>query len=421
MQTIVKTTQPYDLLALVPQLVGFRPTDSLVLVAFRGKRTGGAYRVDLPTASSDLVAKRIATTLIGMLCRIRGADGVVPVIYTDDRFDECGGIPRETLARRLIGRARTAGFAVKEALCVAPDGWGSYFDDEDAPPQPLSLIEESAVHTAVPEEDRSPLTPPHERAALPTSTPLRQEAVARELARLRKAFGECIVDGDDPLRAFLKAGAAADTPTIARDPMMILDGWTNPVGIAELAIGWNPDELDAAHAALIVLGAELPRIRDVFLYDWSWGADAARTAHAANLRFSHGEPLDEDDDGMLALMGLGMPQPDPDRIRRAIELLKTVAADAPRSSRAPLLTMLAWFQWALGSSSTAGIHLDAALAIDPNYGLADLIATMLARGMLPEWAFERRDKDPRDSIERVVAIDSDEDPYADGGRYAGGH
>ncbi|HWU57763.1 MAG TPA: DUF4192 family protein, partial [Microbacteriaceae bacterium] len=48
MQTIVKTTKPQDLLALVPHLVGFRPSNSLVLVAFRGKRTGGAYRVDLP-------------------------------------------------------------------------------------------------------------------------------------------------------------------------------------------------------------------------------------------------------------------------------------------------------------------------------------------------------------------------------------
>lgn len=396
MQTIVKTTKPQDLLALVPHLVGFRPSNSLVLVAFRGKRTGGAYRVDLPAPASDLVYKRIATTLIGMLCRIQGADGVVPVIYTDDRFDECGGIPRETLARRLISRARAAGFDVKEALCVAQDGWGSYYDDEGAGRQPLGMIDESAAHNALVGVNEGPLKTPHERATLPASTLLRQEAVARQIERLRAEFARCVASGPD------EDGEIA----IGRDPAMVLDGWTNPVGVAEVAIGWQPDGLDPAGVALIVLAAELPRIRDVLLYDWAWGAEAGRTAHAANLRYARGGSLDENEDGMLALAGMGMPRPDPDRIKRAIELLGRVTADAPRSTRPPLLTMLGWLHWALGSGSTAGLHIDAALAIDPDYGLADLVDTMLSQGLLPEWAFDRPE---RKSDERIVSLPVDDD------------
>jgi len=406
MQTIVKTHQPHDLLALVPSLVGFRPTNSLVLVAFRGKRTGGAYRVDLPAPSSDIVYKRIATTLIGMLCRIQGADGVVPVIYTDDGFDECGGIPREALARKLIARARTAGFDVKDALCVARDGWGSYFDDERSCRHPLALIDESEAHRAVLESDRAELSTPRERAALPSSAPLRQEAVAREIERLRVEFARCFADDADPLSEFLADSRPAGQTRIGRDPAMVLDGWTNPVGVAESAIRWSQDDLDPACVALVVLGASLPRIRDVLLYDWAWGAEAGRKAHAANLRYSHGEPLREDEEGMLALAGMGMPRPDPERLQRAIGLLKRVTADAPTSARAPLFTMLAWMQWALGSGSTAGLHLESALAIDPAYGLAEIVDGMLRMGMLPEWAFDRIDEHQE---ERVVSIPADDD------------
>jgi hypothetical protein len=396
MQTIVKTTKPQDLLALVPHLVGFRPSNSLVLVAFRGKRTGGAYRVDLPAPASGLVYKRIATTLIGMLCRIEGADGVVPVIYTDDRFDECGGIPRETLARRLISRARSAGFDVKEALCVAQDGWGSYYDDEGAGQQPLEMIDESAAHTALAGTDEPPLTTPDERAKLPASTLLRQEAVARQIERLKAEFAQCVATDSDPVGEI----------GIGGDPAMVLDGWTNPVGVAEMAIGWQSDRLDPACTALIVLAAQLPRIRDVLLYDWAWGAEAGRIAHGTNMRYARGASPDADEDGMPPPAGMGLPRPDPKRIKRAIELLGRVTADAPRLTRPPLLTMLGWLHWALGSGSTAGLHIDAALAIDPDYGLADLVDTMLSQGLLPEWSFERPELD---GDERIVSLPVDDD------------
>jgi hypothetical protein len=62
--------------------------------------------------------------------------------------------------------------------------------------------------------------------------------------------------------------------------------------------------------------------------------------------------------------------------------------------------------WALGSGSTAGLHIDAALAIDPDYGLADLVDTMLSQGLLPEWAFDRPE---RNSDERVVSLPVDDD------------
>jgi hypothetical protein len=99
------------------------------------------------------------------------------------------------------------------------------------------------------------------------------------------------------------------------------------------------------------------------------------------------EPLEPDDASGLAFCGGDMPRPDPDRVERGIEVLRLTAAHLPERHRAPLLTMLAWLHWSLGRGSVAGRLVDAALAIDPGYGLAGLLARMLGAGMLPEWAY----------------------------------
>ncbi|GAB2461743.1 hypothetical protein HD599_001011 [Conyzicola lurida] len=52
--------------------------------------------------------------------------------------------------------------------------------------------------------------------------------------------------------------------------------------------------------------------------------------------------------------------------------------------------MLAWLNWALGRSSVAHRFVVAAAEIDDEYGLVEIISTMLDRGFLPEWAFDAR-------------------------------
>jgi hypothetical protein len=50
--------------------------------------------------------------------------------------------------------------------------------------------------------------------------------------------------------------------------------------------------------------------------------------------------------------------------------------------------MLAWCHWALGAGTLAGRWVDQARAIDPEYGLAELLDRMLSAGRLPDWAWE---------------------------------
>ena len=82
---------------MLPGLVGFAPRNSIVLIAFRGRRTCGAMRVDLPVSDDATVQKRIATHLIGMICKLPSADAIIPVVVTDDRFDGGEAIPHAGL------------------------------------------------------------------------------------------------------------------------------------------------------------------------------------------------------------------------------------------------------------------------------------------------------------------------------------
>ncbi len=95
--------------------------------------------------------------------------------------------------------------------------------------------------------------------------------------------------------------------------------------------------------------------------------------------------------GILGAVFFGRgPRPDPDRLRLALAMVRNAAARAPRASRPGPLTAAAWLSWALGRSTHAAHYLDLVREIDPEYGLAALLSTIVGAGVLPEWTFVRR-------------------------------
>ena len=127
MSTVIRVSSPLSLLSLVPRLLDCTPRRSLVLVPFAESRSLAALRVDLPTDDNpDL--PRIASTLIGMACKVPLADAVTVVIYTDDAVADRGSLPHSALIDAVLERAHICGLRVIEALVVGADGWGSYQD-----------------------------------------------------------------------------------------------------------------------------------------------------------------------------------------------------------------------------------------------------------------------------------------------------
>jgi len=489
MATVVKTQRPEDFLALVPQLAGFRPRNSVMIVAFRGNRTCAAMRFTVPDVDAGenletapdpdtgLGYGTVAGRLVGILCKVRGADAVVPVVYTDARFAGAASIPHAEFVRALVDRARTAGFLVRDALCVAEDGWGSYLDEN--PPRggrPLAAIESSPVNVAIPRELRKELGPVDAGSELPTVDLVTQERVARLVAGLREYVGtpgdrtvtnaaepalvgsELIESeligpeligpeliepgtferehgggrpdrydsgtdgfeemyhnddpddesdddpddesdgrddselddlfagdgyGDDSNDAYAADAYDASGAGDADDADLPRSGWLP--GFAEDMLQLTPDSIDDRAAAVLILYLQSPMMRDVVMLQWAFGLEVGELALDENQRYFAGEDPAE----FLAapLMWGDGPRPDVPRVRAAIALVKALAARAPRSMRPPLLCQLAWFNWALGKSSLAGRFVGEAERIDANYGLAELLRSMLEAGYLPEWAF----------------------------------
>ncbi|TFC50124.1 DUF4192 domain-containing protein [Cryobacterium sp. TMT1-21] len=388
-RTIVKTREAHDFLALVPQLAGFLPENSLVLVAFRGNRTCGAMRFNLPEPdSSRSVLGRVVSSLIGTLCKIPGVDAVVPVVYSDEPIASVTGLPQERFAEVLSARARLCGFLVRDSLCVAPDGWGSYLDpDCPAGGHPLSAIAASEVNRSIPAEARLDLATLRSRADLPRVDPARKARVGRRLAR------------------YQRLGSSAQTvPELLDLAGDIID----PVATAEAALGFDSENLAVEEAAALLFLVQGPACRDQMMLQFAFGESVGRRTFALNLHYAAlqratGRSLDdlvaeecaasdvpdvpdarETSDYML---GLTDERPDPGRIERAVRLLKAVVALAPRACRPAPLCMLAWLSWAMGRGSVAGIFIDQARSIDPGYGMAELLDTVVSSGHLPDWAF----------------------------------
>jgi len=344
MTTIIRKATPADLLAALPELVGRDPRESVALIAFRGKRTHAALRFDIPRSGIGT----FAATAVGTFCRIEGADDVVPIVCSDAPADA-----HEQLLATLVSAFRRAGFPVRDALALGSDGWSSHLDP-DRRVHPRAEVEAAMRALG--------LEPPLE---LPDRVPRADELACRRMADHLVRLAQ--PEADDELEPL------DDLPFFA-----------------ERALSWTGSEFENA-AALLLLAVQSPPVRDLVMLQWAFGLDlgdalwTADTCAALEARKSY---PDVDELAAELMLGRG-PAPDGDRIEAAVALLTALIARADDSARPAPLCMLAWLTWALGRGSAAGTHVDEVRALAPEYGMGQLLDTMLGAGALPDWIFQR--------------------------------
>ncbi|WJL97080.1 DUF4192 family protein [Microbacterium sp. ET2] len=371
MTTIVKAATAAEFLSFVPRMLGYVPTDSVVLIPFQGTRTLGAMRIDLPAVADTDAA---AATYVGLVCRIEAADALAVVVFTDERFDG-GSAPARALAEGIRARADSSGLRVVDMLCRASDGWASYLDADTPPggrplPEILDADASPADRAGLPLADGDQWT----GAALPAVDLAEKERVGNALQAIRVAIGGF--------------GSSATGSTARIDPrgleaVCLLDDLP---ALFEEALSWNPEMLDPFDAALLLWCLERPATRDVALVQWCDDIDRGDEAMAAQLRWEAGEPYPAE--VAKRMWGEGA-QPSAERLRGALEVTRRVAAAAPRATRPGPLAVCAWLSWALGRSTHAEWFVGQAAAIDPTHGLTGIVQAMVRSGHLPEWAFAR--------------------------------
>lgn len=407
MTTTVRAADAAEFLSVIPRMLGYHPRRSLVLIPFRGSRSLGAMRFDLPGGEPDAI-DRVASTVIGMVCRLPEADAVATIAYTDDTFARTGGMPHADLADALERRAEACGLRLTDALCVAGDGWGSYLDaacpDEG---RPLAQLASAPGPATLPE----PRGDQSSGAELPSTDLAERERVARALGSLEEAVrvlcggagvgGSTGEDSDAAITGRDAAGAVAavsvDAPAGEAsgdqepgrvDPralaaVCLLDDLP---GFYEDALTWDADALDPFRAAALAWCLSRPSLRDVALVQWSGDLDSGDEALDAQLRWESGEEYPPD--LAMRMWGEGS-RPDADRLQSALRLTRRVAAAAPRAFRPGPLAMCAWLSWALGGSTHAEAYASHARQIDPEHGLSEIVLSFVLAGHLPDWAFQR--------------------------------
>lgn len=374
-KTIIRPKSDAALLRVVPDLIGMQPADSVVFVVFDGNRSCGALRVDLPPEHGEQERRTWLTTVMGMLLKVDGADGVMPVVYTSAPY-RGDGMREAELLRQVLQRAELAGIVVKRLFCVAADGYAQMQADR-LPKQPRPL---SRIGVVVAPAAPMPATPDTDA----------QEAFDERIASWlldehHAAVHGAGADGRLPLPSAALEGAPIDQ--VVEAMLEDHDGeHTRGDGQGPTA----PCDCRALFAALV----GLPATRDVVMLQIAWGPRFGR--HAARRLLGRTRPvLDEQEPVVQAIEGGDMARPDITRIRRGVELAMTVAGHSAPEVRAPALAVAAWLSWAGGQGTRAGTYVEEALRLEPDYSFANLLSALMEYRMLPEWAYRALPFDER--------------------------
>ncbi|MCV2396474.1 DUF4192 domain-containing protein [Actinotalea sp. M2MS4P-6] len=355
MTTTIRTDSPRELLALVPYQLGFRPSESAVVLSLRrGTRVGLVARVDLADLASPQTGPQVARSLVGHLLA-DGAGVAVLVLYTaeDLQADPSTG-------RRAVAQLADAA----DGLLPEPDCWvvgpGGYHalecPDRACCPEggrPLAELEGTRVGAEMVLLGAAVAGSREELATLPDASPTARRAARRAAQRWERRGGDAIEHGQ--VHRWRRDGLALWRSLLGAEEHGATD-----LGRLQAAL----DDVLVRDAVLLDLVPGRTRLADRVVAGWT-GDEV-------------GEAL-----GLIVDPGRGVAPP-AGRIEDAVELLRQVAGHRPRAA-VPAISLLAMLAWWTGDGAKAAVLVQRALATEPGYRLARLLEEALTVGMPPGW------------------------------------
>jgi hypothetical protein len=310
---------PADLLQAVPYLLGFHPSDSLVLIGLAGGRLVVTVRLDLV----DLAESAVLTDAIKAMYS-GGVQEVVGAVYDDaptssplpwsgvagTLSDECGRVGCELADVLRVSRGRWWSYLCTSHVCCPPEG-------SVLPGAPSPFIAAATYAGLVALPDRESLA-----AQLEPLPDVSRSALEPKIRECENAAVKAVLEGQGERqdRSVKRATFAAARAADESGPAAVL----------------SDDELVRFAVALSSIG----------MRDSVWMAV---------------------DDGRLD--------------GRA--LWREVARRVPSPYDAAPLFLYGWASWRAGNGALAGIAAQRAIDSDPTYSAADLLLAALARGLDP--------------------------------------
>ncbi|KIF77112.1 hypothetical protein QR77_31120 [Streptomyces sp. 150FB] len=343
---------PAELADALPYLMGFYPTDSIVLVALHGGsgRFGGRLRLGIPRSPQEWppVADQLAECLVeGSERRGTRPDGIVVFVCQDPVEGETGRQVMERL-RPLAQRLRTAcgslDVPVHEALCISDSRFWSYCcpDPRCCPAEGTglalpgtSVMAAAATYAGV--QVRGSLRDMEARLE-PLSSPAAVEEQERALDGAGAALVPRILLGGS------RAEVGSETLRLARRLMKRLG--EAPAAPPAATDAEDDGLIGHDEAAAVIIGLQDRETRDRAA-EWMEGPDA------------------------------------PSALRLWRALSRRCVGPYAEHAAAPL-ALAGWVSWSTGDEPSARVALGLALRVDPDYVFARLLHQACNEGMDPE-------------------------------------
>lgn len=402
MSTVIQTREPRELLALIPYQLGFKPTDSAVVVSVRADRSrvGLIARVDLADIAHAERGPELAQALIGHLAADGAHQGIV-VLYTDEDMqtgDALGRCVRSRGTDVLNHLQDAADHLLGDLECWVVASSGYYAigcRDRSCCPvggRPLSDLQGTQIGAQMVLEGVQVACTRDDLVRIPGVN-----AAAHKSARRARD------------RWCARGMAAQDTSDVYRWRRDGLELWREAFDRARTGLAENPSDLDGSDSGPVrkngrvgvvpvrfgpcpweppgsaVAGRLLAALQDVLVRDAIVltlvpGADRVADRVIAG---------DCGADVEMALRVITDPvkgrAPDRERTAAARTVLEYVVAHAGREGHAPGLTLLGVLAWWEGDGARAGMLVERALAADPGHRMAVLLEDALRAGMPPGW------------------------------------
>ena len=313
---------PTGLVAAVPSLLGFHPTESLVLLCLAGPRgrVGPIARVDLE-GPFDVVG--LARQLLGYA--VRYAESAAVVCYTDS-----------------VGRPK-----LLDAVVSALDGAG-------VPLLDVLTVRDGVIRHAATQDEEST------DRGLPVPGPDDSQVMAMRAVRVCE--GRSVL----PDRKALARSISAPEGDALEDARLAVLGWGEE--LARVAAGLAVEQIDdeLTHRALRALTRARRELRQC-------GRVAGGTATELSVLLTSVPVRDAVIARVVSRYDDGW-----------VPTLISVATHCPPEEAAPTCAVLAAAAYRYGDGALAQVALDRCLAAEPEHRLAHLLLSIMAAGIPPD-------------------------------------
>lgn len=391
MDTPARTAE--DIIGIVPHTLGYIPQDSLVAVIVGTEADGTqscatTVRTDFTLETAARIVSEGGRWYADMITRACAVSGVFLLLYDDgyagdgssgDGDDSSGdgdrGDADEYLrVHRGLIRAATDEIAISlgereiDTLCawwISGDSFGR-IDEDGANRRPLADAITSACATELIAGGSNPVASPDDLVIRPLS--------AEDFASSRRdAEGTEI---DLPEAFDILAAAYRRLDRIRCDKKAFEDS-----EFAEML------DLRTVIAIDSILGQKWSRdaLEMILSFDHPDFPPEAVLGCAEGELYESAKRSASSPAAAREIVGLSARSPHPRDVLVGIAFLRAYLPLGHPDVRATAYAVIAWFEWALGGSTMAERFAGAALELDPDHGMATLIAGAVEAGYLPRW------------------------------------